>query len=218
MTDDTLWSRFEDYHHRHEKLIKSRAYLDAAKLWEQAAEEFESEAASDHAASAMGFAGSAYSCARMEEAALQAYMKAADLSPEDPLHHLKVGSYLLDFLDEPEKALSRLDQAITLAANNPDTHYCLSDALGLQGVAWLRMGRQTEANQRLATTCSAASSGPMKPMLDLRLAHEFVERGEHLEKCAQLADHALEWAKVTKNDDLRTRATHLKKTIETNET
>jgi len=213
MTDDSLWLRFEDHHERFMNLMKARDFIEAAHVMERAAAEFESVAPADMSAHAMDMAGSAYSCAGMDQEALDAMVRAADLSPEDPLHQLTVGRFLLDALDDPNSALPRIERAVALAANDPNSLYCLPDALGLQGAAWLRLGRTEEAAQRFEKICGSASSGPIKPLVDLRLASEFVKRGERLEECAQLAEHVLEWARVTKNDDLQTRATHLKKSI-----
>ena len=54
----------------------------------------------------------------------------------------------------------------------------------------------------------------MKPIVDLRLAGEFVAIGKHLEDCADLANSAIEWARLTKDEDLLERAAHLKERVD----
>lgn len=215
MTDDPLWKVFDGYHDQHLSLLREHKFIDAAGMWEDAAAEFEVAGSSEHAATAIGFAGSAYSCAQKQNEALSAYRKATELAPRDPLHRLTVGRFLLDFAGEPEAALEEIEWAISLAAKSPSTSCCLSEALGLLGVAWLRLGRDQDAINLFHQTCQAATAGPLKPLLDLRLAVEFIERGEFLNECAQLAADAVEWAKVTDNDDLLARAKNLRESIDT---
>ena len=215
MAEDPLWRRFEEYHDKHLSLLREHRFVDAARIWKDAAAEFEAAGSSEHAATAIGFAGSAYSCAQNDHKALSAYKRAIELAPSDPLHHLTVGRFLLDVSDEPEAALEEIDIAINLAAKDPQTSYCLPEALGLLGIAWLRLGRIHDANNLFQNTCRAAAAGPSNPTLDLRLASEYAKRGEFLKECAQFAADAVEWASVTSNDDMLARVKNLRESIET---
>lgn len=209
MTDDPQWKRFEELHDQQVSFFQEKRFVDAARMWEDAAGEFETAGFLEHAAHAIGFAGSAYSCAQENEEALAAYKRATELEPTDAIHHLAVGRFLLDVLHDPDQALEEIESAIDLAARNPNTQYCLSEALGLLGVAWLRLGRVQEADELFKCTCRVAAGGPLKPALDLRLASEYAERGRFKKERAQFAADAVEWAKVTNNDDLMARAKNL---------
>jgi len=52
----------------------------------------------------------------------------------------------------------------------------------------------------------AAESGPLKPEIDLRLAHEVLDSDAHAERVAAYLDLVIAWATRTANRDLEARA------------
>ena len=215
MTDDLQWKRFEELHDRQLSFFREKKFVDAAEMWKDAAGEFEAAGFSEHAAHASALAGSAYSCAQENAEALAAYKRATELEPTDAIHRLAAGRFLLEFNNDPGQALGEIEAAIDLAARNPNTLYSLSEALGLLGVAWLRLGRLQEADELFQSTCRTAAAGPLKPALDLRLASEYAKQGRFTKEGAQFAVDAAEWAKATNNDDLMARVKGLERHNET---
>jgi tetratricopeptide (TPR) repeat protein len=162
------------------------------------------------AAHCAGLRATLFSVQRRDAEALQALEEVERFDPRDGTRFLNTASHLLYAMEDPGRALEKVESALRLIAGSPQHSYSLPDALGLEAVAWLRLGRDKEAMERFDAFRRAAESGPMKPEIDLRLVEELILSGRRAADCDAYLEHVLSWAERTRNTDLRARATHLR--------
>ena len=205
---------FNEKSERFTSLMRKREYSAAAALASESRRDAARTGEGQEAAHFSVLLATAHVIMGLDDEALRDYEEAETLDPSNPTLEVKTAAHLLYALNSPEIAAEKLERAIPALARRPEYHYELPEALGLEGVAWLRLGRTKEAAERFEALSAAASSGPLKPPLDLRLVEELIERGLQVDGCRSYLHEAMSWAERSRNDDLLKRATRLHQRLE----
>ena len=203
-------SDFEDLQREFDQLLAARTYAEAEtilRLWASEAVESGDLALAAHW---NGLRGTVLSIEHRNADALAAYEEAERLQPQDGTRCITTASHLLYVLEDASASLAKIEKGLDLLARSPEHLYALPDALGLQAVAWLRLGQEKQALQRFESLRRSAGSGPLLQQIDLRLVAELMTRGIRIAECAAYLDDVLLWASRTKNSDLDERARHLR--------
>jgi tetratricopeptide (TPR) repeat protein len=200
---------FEDLQREFNQLLVSKKYEEAEELVRAWAKSAADAGDPSLAAHWTGLRGSLHSIQHRDADALAAYEEAEQLQPQDGTRCLATASHLLYALGNATASLAKIKRALELLVLSPEHLYALPDALGLQAVVWLRLGREDQALERFAAFCRAAESGPLTQQIDLRLVAELIAKGTRVTDCASYLRNVLVWANRTRNADLNQRAASL---------
>lgn len=186
------------YEHYHEHMA-AREFEQAADVMRAARDLARAHDRRDDAALCGTLMATALTVAGELQAPEAAYQGAETDDPDNPLLKLQFADFLLDALNQPERALQNLEVAIPDLRANRSTSHAAGSSLGSIYVALGRMEDAARTFRGLIRPEALPGSEPRA--YDSRLVTALVAHGTMLDECREYAEQVLRLASSQEDDD-----------------